>query len=394
MNFSNDIEKLINNPAWLTATKSLRRYLDERGYHSLYKYIVPPSSYVVTPTFFSQAQSAKRPKLLPNDGFIGCALGYCLTAHVPVPEAKLDEEERELALSLADIGLLDLNGATVSPRRFQLLSVGDRYLFVDAAIHFPEKDIHDIYIGPDSLLMMYCMGDVATGNESRALDLCSGSGVIGLVMTKTRTNVVSTDISPAALALIRINTELNGMEEKISIRKEALEETLDSTERFDLVACNPPFVALPPGFDRLLYATGPDKDGLGYMRALLEKVPNILNDGGEGYFVADMVGDNMGAYFFRELASFSEKGGCSIDAFVMNRIDAKLQVKVIKTLLQRLRPDSDKVETETLAARFILEELQASYYYLTVVKIKKGGKTGIRILNQFITRRFDDYFAK
>jgi len=354
---------------------------------------VPPGSYTVSPSFFSHAVYGAADIPLPGGGFPGCAIGRCLTAHISIPEIELDEEERDLACTLAGIGMLTLGGDAISPRRLQLLSVGGRYLFVDSAIHFPEKEIHDIYIGPDSLLLMHCMGDIAAGNENRALDLCSGSGIIGLFMAKTHANVVSTDISPAALALIRVNAVLNGTEEKISIRKEALQETLAAAERFDLVACNPPFVAFPPGFDRPLYAAGPDSDGLGYMRILLEKVPNILNDGGEGYFVADMPGDGLGAYFFRELAAFSERGGCAVDAFVIDRVCAKLQAEAMEHFLRRMHPNSDAAETKEPATRFILEELRASHYYLTIIKIKKGGNTGTRVLNQFAARRFEDYFA-
>jgi len=395
MTFSGDIKAITGNAAWPAAIRLLRRHLNERGYHVLYKSMVPPGSYVVTPSFFSRALLglAARQAAGPGSGFPGCALARCLTAHVPVPESELDGEERELAQALASLGMLTLDGGLVSPGSIQLLSVGGRYLFIDAAIHFPGKAIHDIYIGPDSLLLMHCMGDVAAGKESRALDLCSGSGVIGLYMAKTHAHVVSTDISPAALALIRVNAALNGTEEKTSVREEALRNTLAAADRFDLVACNPPFVAIPPGFDRPLYAAGPDHDGLGYMRMLLDKVPDILNEDGEGYFVADMPGDGLGAYFFRELAAFSTRGVCAVDALVMNRVDAGYQARMMAIFQRSMRPGSDAAETEALARRFILGDLRASHYYLTVVKIRKGGKTGTRVFNQFAVRRFDDYFA-
>jgi len=390
LTFRSDIKALAENPAWPAAVQFLRRYLAGRGYHNLYKNIVPPGSYTVTPSFFSGANDADK---ISGGGFPGCAIGRCLTAFVSVPEAEFDEEERALAYKLADIGMLTIDGGVANPRSFQLLSVGDRYLLIDAAIHFPKNAIHDIYIGPDSLLLMYCMGDATFGKESRALDLCSGSGLVGLFMAKTHANVVSTDISPAALALIRVNAVLNGTGENISIREEKLQDTLSAADRFDLVACNPPFVAFPSGFDRPLYAAGPDNDGLGYMRLLMEKVPDILNEDGEGYFVADMPGDGVGAYFFNELKTFSERGGCAVDVFVMNRISARPQIKAMTHFLCQMHPTSEAAETEKLVARFIFEELRASYYYLTIIKIKKSGKTGTRVLNQFGARRFEDYFA-
>ena len=395
MTFHDDMQAMTGNPAWPAAIQSLARYLDERGYHILYKSIVPPGSYVITPSFFSRGAQGLAEKLaaLPGGGFPGCALGRCLTAHVPVPEADFDGEERELARTLAAIGLIAFGDAFVSPRRLQLLSVGDRYLLVDAAIHFPGKALHDIYIGSDTLLLMHCMGGAAAGKESRALDLCSGTGIVGLFMAKTCTTVVSTDIFPAALDLIHVNAVLNETDKKVSVREEPLQKTLALSERFDIVACNPPFVAIPPGFDRPLYAAGPDNDGLGYMRMLLDKAPNLLNAGGEGYFVADMAGDGLGAHFFRELAAFAEKSDSAIDALVMNRVDARLQAKAMAHLLRRLRPDADAAEMEALAKRFMFEELRASHYYLTVIRMRKGGKTGTRVLNLFSARRFDDYFS-
>lgn len=397
MTFYSNIKALMESPSWPAVIQLLRRYLIERGYHGLYKNIVPPASYIVTPSFFSypfqNCHANNRPQL-PGSGFPGCALGYCLTAHIPISAAELDEEERELACMLETVGILAFENNIFYPRRLQLLSIGNQYLFVDAAIHFPEKAVHEIYIGPDSHLLMHCMGDVALKQESCALDLCSGSGAIGLFMAKTHANVVSTDISPAALALIRLNTALNNAAEKITIREERLQETLSGAECFDLVACNPPFVAFPQGFNCPLYAAGSENDGLGYMRMLLEKVPDILNEGGEGYFVADMPGDGLGAHFFRELEMFAEKKECAIDAFVMNRTDARLQSKAMAGFLQQLHPDVNAEEIEVLTAQFILKELRASHYYLSIIKIKKGSKTGIRVLNQFAARRFDDYFAR
>ena len=87
--------------------------------------------------------------------------------------------------------------------------------------------------------------------KPRVLDLCCGSGCIGLSLAHflPEAQVVLSDISPEALALAKQNAALNGLTERTSFAlgdmlEARLEESEDSIKdlSFDLICCNPPYI--------------------------------------------------------------------------------------------------------------------------------------------------------
>lgn len=79
---------------------------------------------------------------------------------------------------------------------------------------------------------------------ARALDLGTGCGVQALHLSRHADTVVGTDVNPRALAMASLTTRLNGLD--IDLREGSLYEPVD-TERFDLIAANPPFVVSSGG---------------------------------------------------------------------------------------------------------------------------------------------------
>jgi len=127
------------------------------------------------------------------------------------------------------------------------------------------------------------------------LDLCSGSGVIGLTLQAELPDAVVTlaDISPEALALSRENEQLLGLEVQ-SVQSDMFSAI---SGKYDLIICNPPYVAsgfaIEPEVERdpaLALFSG--ADGLDFLRAMVPQVPHFLNAGG---YVALEVGFDQGS---------------------------------------------------------------------------------------------------
>lgn len=122
----------------------------------------------------------------------------------------------------------------------------------------------------------------------RALDLCCGSGCIGIAMAAhlREANVDLVDISPAALALAQQNAEDHGVADRIECIESDGFAAL-SGRRYDLIVSNPPYVGqaeyagLPPEFahePRLALVSG--EDGLDLPLLILAQAAAHLNDGG------------------------------------------------------------------------------------------------------------------
>lgn len=123
----------------------------------------------------------------------------------------------------------------------------------------------------------------------RALDLCTGSGILAVTMAleKPGVSVVGADISVGALEVARENALLLGA--KVEWAQGDLFQAVSGT--FDLVVCNPPYlskqdmaslqpeVAREPGL--ALYG---GEDGLDFYRSIAPQLPERLNPGGLALF--------------------------------------------------------------------------------------------------------------
>ena len=121
------------------------------------------------------------------------------------------------------------------------------------------------------------------------LDLCTGSGCVGLSLASLAPNarVTLSDVSREALEIARRNARALGV--RAELRHGDLFAAV-GRERFDVIACNPPYI--PAGEleqlqkevrrePRLALDGGPD--GLDFYRRIAERLPEYLNEGGAIY---------------------------------------------------------------------------------------------------------------
>ena len=364
--------------------RGLGAYLDRIGFHAAYKYLASANFYSVTPAVLSSG-NADFTRLSARFGGDIPPLIWLLSAGIPCRPESLDADERRLAEDLAGLRLAREEDGELHPGPLQLISAFGRYILVDARIHFPERAkgrLHDIYIGCDSLLLMYYVDDIP-GRVRTAIDLCSGSGVVALGLAKFADRVIASDIAPVALALIGMNTLLNRAEDRLIIRRERLEETLANREAFDLITCNPPFVAFPPGFGGPLYAIGPDADGQGYLRRLVERAPEKLTPDGQALFVSHLPGSEKEPFFFDELRQATQKHGFFVEAFVDARMRTDGQARAMAGLLRIGSPDQPLDVLRREMDRFYREDLGCSHFYLSVIRLRRSGRPEVRVLNRF-----------
>lgn len=122
----------------------------------------------------------------------------------------------------------------------------------------------------------------------RVLDLCTGSGCIGLATAVylPDADVDLADISPAALRVAARNRALHGLEERTRLLESDLFAALDEQD-YDVIVSNPPYVAaaeleaLPAEYrhePRLAFAAG--ETGLDLVLRILRDAPDFLADDG------------------------------------------------------------------------------------------------------------------
>lgn len=121
----------------------------------------------------------------------------------------------------------------------------------------------------------------------RILDLCTGSGCIGIACAYAfpEAQVVAADISEEALAVARVNVEQHKLQDRVTLVQSDL---LDGVEgEFDLMVSNPPYVdAQDMAVLEEEYKQEPvlglesGEDGLNATRVILAKAKQYLSDDG------------------------------------------------------------------------------------------------------------------
>ena len=131
--------------------------------------------------------------------------------------------------------------------------------------------------------------------EMRVLDLCAGSGCIGLAVASfvPGSRVVLGEYSDAALKICRQNIRRNGLSGRVvPIQVNALEKPERTLGEFQCIISNPPYIprADIDGLDTSVREYEPHlaldggEDGLDFYRAIAEKWKDALVPGGRLYF--------------------------------------------------------------------------------------------------------------
>ena len=158
----------------------------------------------------------------------------------------------------------------------------------------------------------------------RVLDLCAGSGCIGLAIAHhcPEATVVLADWSEDALRVCRQNIRRCGMSGQVSAaRVNTMEVPPSLLSEFDLIVSNPPYIPTDDlaGLDVSVRDYEPHMaldggaDGLDFYRAIAAKWKNSLNDGGKlifeiGYDQALQVEEILNRNGYENIQSFKDPG--------------------------------------------------------------------------------------
>ncbi len=133
----------------------------------------------------------------------------------------------------------------------------------------------------------------------RVLDVCCGSGVVGVSLARRVPNVEvrAVDLSRLAVEATSENARLNGVGDRVRVFNLSAAEYPE--EPFDAVVCNPPYIAteeiadLPPEVrdHEPVEALDGGADGLDFYRDIIPLLPRWLKPGG---FAAFEIGDTQG----------------------------------------------------------------------------------------------------
>jgi HemK-related putative methylase len=148
-------------------------------------------------------------------------------------------------------------------------------------------DPHAVY-EPAAYSSILLLRNLTVRPNDVALDLGTGTGVysVGMAM-QGALRVVAVDISENALNTARCNAELNGVADRLEVRKGSMFDPIRDHEKFSLIVSNPPCLPDPGMADPTLPGTTMMSgfDGSYHATLMLEKAPRFLSPDGRLVFV-------------------------------------------------------------------------------------------------------------
>lgn len=157
---------------------------------------------------------------------------------------------------------------------------------------------------------------------AKILDLCTGSGIIGIALKKIcfGAEVTLTDVSKAALEVARENAEINKAD--VRIIESDMFKALDPKEKFTMIVSNPPYIAsseiekLDPevrDHDPMMALDG-GEDGLDFYRIIAAEAPKYLTPDGSilleiGYDQGESVSALLKGAGFRNIEVIKDLAG-------------------------------------------------------------------------------------
>ncbi|HET9902281.1 MAG TPA: methyltransferase [Xanthobacteraceae bacterium] len=178
--------------------------------------------------------------------------------------------------------------------------------------------------------------------KGEALDLCGGTGIGALHLSRTARRAVTSDVNARAAHFAAFNARLNGA--AVESLCGDLYETVRGRQ-FDLISCHPPY--LPAGGDVSLARDG-GETGEAITRRTIEGLPAHLRPGGL-CLIATLGGDGVDAPFERRVQAWLGAAAAEF-AIVFGMLHTRSLAEVMAGIARR-GADGDDAEAAARAAR-------------------------------------------
>ena len=160
--------------------------------------------------------------------------------------------------------------------------------YVDSRVLIPRFETEELVENTNNYIKKYF------NNNIKVLDLCTGSGCIGLTLKKINPtlNLTLSDISKEALEVVNINK--NNLNLDVNIKESDLFSNID--EKFDVIISNPPYISKTDLVDEIVLKNEPslalyaNNNGLEFYEKILLNCEKYLND---KYLIAFEIGSSQ-----------------------------------------------------------------------------------------------------
>ena len=227
----------------------------------------------------------------------------------------------------------------------------------------------DVYIGSDSFRLAE---NITFQRGAAVLDLCSGTGIQGLLAARSAAKVVSVELNEKAVPVTLLNIRLNGLEDRMEVRQGDLYTVLKPEERFDCIYANPPFIPMTDDVSYPICGAG-GEDGLTVLNRIADGAGKVLNPGGKIVLFCECLGNAEEVFFDRRLSVLGAENGWRITELQVNRLEGDYQILRLAGLTRLFNRDGFDEAGFIQHLQEIYKRLGATYLYHLVYHIRADG---------------------
>lgn len=208
------------------------------------------------------------------------------------------------------------------------------WIFIDRPTPDP-----NVYFGDDSQGLFH---RITARPGDRVLDVCSGSGVQAFQSAMYASQVDAVEINPVARRVLRINSLMNGLGDRVQTLGGSLFEHVESDKRYDLVTANPPLVPFPDSVKYPFVGHG-GIDGFAVTRKIISGLGIHLAEFGRAQIIALTFSDGNTLMVHDELEELAQNLSFDFVVTVINHVS----MDTSNAFFDGLAASAVQVETHT-----------------------------------------------
>lgn len=222
----------------------------------------------------------------------------------------------------------------------------------------------DVYIGFDSLRLAE---NITFNKDAYVLDLCSGTGIQGLLAARSAKKVISVEINEKASNFAKFNIKLNQLDDIIEVRTGDLYNVLSEKDKFDYIYANAPFIPMLGDVDCLEFAAG-GEDGLGLLRNIVNDLPKYLKKNSSTIIFCELLGNKDKVFFNCEVKEFLDKNNWTAKCIILGKMPVDFQMNSMASLLEIYEEDFNREQfIDKMKENY--KKIGADYCYSMLYKI-------------------------
>lgn len=358
----------------------LREFFDRKHYHLMMTLILGESNYFINPIV--DYYTIKREINKVNDEYRDIISFFSLGS--PIKKEKiLSILDFEILEHLYELNIVDRDESDYWMNNYLITSYCNCYFLVSNVFYYPTNQSHEQkpYIGIDTY---WLSRNVVNKTGGLVLDLCTGSGIQGILAAQNANSVIAVDIDADAVKVARFNAVLNYVDNKMEVIQGDLYSAIDNNQQFDYILSNPPFIPIPENVPFPVCGDG-GVDGMQIIRNIIKGYSKHLKPHGQAIMIGQAIGNKQRVFLANEMESLAEK--ISNNLIVSGGSIIENQANNFADLANRLNKNTTVAPEDWLT---VYTKLQVEYFYnFTLFSVNDGkGENEVIVLND--TWRKDD----